>query len=155
MQNYLQNEKLLDEIGWNILDALQENGRLSYSELGRTVGLSTPAVAERVKKLEDAGIITGYHAEVNPEMAGLRVTAYIRIRIQGGDINRILKLIKKAEEIVECHRITGTGAFILKAHVSSILHLEKLIDSFTPYALTETSIVLSSPISKRSLRRVA
>ncbi|HWQ33562.1 MAG TPA: Lrp/AsnC family transcriptional regulator [Blastocatellia bacterium] len=144
----LESEKLLDEIGWKIVRELQENARLSYAELGRRVGLSIPAVTERVRKLEDAGIITGYHAEINPEKIGRPITAFIRMNIMG-DAPRLTAMLKEMPEIVECHRGTGGDSFILKASVASVHHLEKLIDGLLPFGMTTTSIVLSSPVVKR------
>jgi Lrp/AsnC family leucine-responsive transcriptional regulator len=144
----LESEKLLDEIGWKIVRELQENARLSYAELGRRVGLSIPAVTERVRKLEDAGIITGYHAEINPEKIGRPITAFIRMNILG-DAPRLTAMLKEMPEIVECHRGTGGDSFILKASVASVHHLEKLIDGLLPFGMTTTSIVLSSPVVKR------
>lgn len=148
-----ESEKLLDKIGWRLLHALQDNARLSYAELGRLVGLSTPATAERVRKMEDAGIITGYSAEVSAEQMGYPITAYVRMSIGGGEFTKITALLKKCREVVECHRVTGSGSFIIKVHVSSIAHLETLIDRLTPYGATETSIVLSSPVARRCLEQ--
>ncbi len=144
----LESEKLLDEIGWKIVRELQENARLSYAELGRRVGLSIPAVTERVRKLEDVGIITGYHAAINPEKIGRPITAFIRMNIMG-DAPRLTAMLKEMPEIIECHRGTGGDSFILKANVASVHHLEKLIDGLLPFGMTTTSIVLSSPVVKR------
>ncbi len=145
----LDSEKLLDEIGWKILRELQENARLSYAELGRRVGLSIPAVTERVRRMEDAAIITGYHAEVNPERVGLPITAFIRMNIVGDLTMKLTALLKELPEITECHRGTGGDSFIMKVNVASVHHLEKLIDRLLPYGTTTTSIVLSSPVAKR------
>lgn len=149
------SEFSLDEIGWRILRELQNNGRLSFAELGRAVGLSTPAVVERVRKMEDAGIIAGYRAEISAEKMGLPITAYIRMSIGGGEFTKITALLKECDEVVECHRVTGSGSFIIKAHAASIAHLEKLIDRLTPYGTTETSLVLSSPVTRRSIEKAA
>ncbi len=149
----LQNEKLLDEIGWRILRELQENARISFAELGRRVGLSIPAVTERVRKMEDAGIILGYHADVNPEKAGYPITAFIRMSIGGNVSTQIVALMKEMNEVEECHRSTGGDSFILKVRVASVAHLEHLIERLLPYGATTTSIVLSSPVTKRFLER--
>jgi Lrp/AsnC family leucine-responsive transcriptional regulator len=149
----LESEKLLDEIGWKILQELQENARLSFAELGRRVGLSIPAVTERVHRMEDAGIITGYHADVNPEKVGLPITAFIRMNIVGDMTPRLTAFLKELPEISECHRGTGGDSFILKVNVSSVHHLEKLIDQLLPFGTTTTSIVLSSPVAKRFIER--
>jgi Lrp/AsnC family transcriptional regulator, leucine-responsive regulatory protein len=147
------SEKLLDEIGWKILRELQENARLSFAELGRRVNLSIPAVTERVRRLEDAGIITGYHAEVNAEKIGLPITAFIRMNIVGDMTPRLTALLKELPEISECHRGTGGDSFIMKVNVASVHHLERLIDLLLPFGTTTTSIVLSSPVAKRTLEK--
>jgi Lrp/AsnC family leucine-responsive transcriptional regulator len=147
------DEKLLDDIGWRLLEELQEDARLSYTELGRRVGLSTPAVMERIHKMEDAGIITGYRAEVSPEKIGFQVTAFIRIGLKHEVLPRLDSLFKDIPEIVECHRVTGADSLILKVHVTSIPHLETVIQRITPYGMPATSIVLSTPAPRRRLDR--
>jgi Lrp/AsnC family transcriptional regulator, leucine-responsive regulatory protein len=149
----LESEKLLDEIGWKILQELQENARLSFAELGRRVGLSIPAVTERVRRMEDAGIITGYHADIDPEKVGLPITAFIRMNIVGDMTPRLTALLKELPEISECHRGTGGDSFIMKVNVASVHHLERLIDRLLPFGTTTTSIVLSSPVAKRFIER--
>ncbi len=150
----LENEKLLDDIGWHILQELQQNARLSFAELGRRVGLSIPAVTERVHRMEDAGIITGYHADVNPEKVGLPIIAFIRMNITGNVSSQIVGLMNDLTEVSECHRGTGGDSFIMKVRVSSIAHLENVIERLLPYGTTTTSIVLSSPVTKRLIERV-
>lgn len=145
----LDSETNLDNISWNILKELQSDARLTYAELGRRVGLTTPAVIERVKKLEDAGIITGYRAEIDTAKVGLPITAFIRMSISGVDYSHIVEVAKSSEEVLECHRGTGGDSFIMKVAVSSVEHLQNLIDKLTPYGITTTSIVLSSPVKKR------
>jgi Lrp/AsnC family leucine-responsive transcriptional regulator len=147
------DEKLLDDIGWRLLEELQEDARISYTELGRRVGLSTPAVMERIHKMEDAGIITGYRAEVSPEKIGFQVTAFIRIGLKHEVLPRLDSLFKEIPEIVECHRVTGADSLILKVHVTSIAHLETVIQRITPYGMPATSIVLSTPAPRRRLDR--
>ncbi|MFN0085211.1 MAG: Lrp/AsnC family transcriptional regulator [Blastocatellia bacterium] len=149
----LENEKLLDEIGWHILRELQESARISFAELGRRVGLSIPAVTERVRKMEDAGIIAGYHADVNPEKVGYPIAAFIRMSIGGNVSARIIALIREMNEVEECHRGTGGDSFIMKVRVASVAHLEHLIEQLLPFGTTTTSIVLSSPVTKRFLER--
>jgi Lrp/AsnC family transcriptional regulator, leucine-responsive regulatory protein len=147
------SEKILDEIGWKILRELQENARVSFAELGRRVNLSIPAVTERVRRLEDAGVITGYHAEVDAEKIGLPITAFIRMNIVGDMTPRLTALLKELPEISECHRGTGGDSFIMKVNVASVHHLERLIDRLLPFGTTTTSIVLSSPVAKRLIER--
>lgn len=137
---------MIDEIDWKILKELQENARLTFAELGRRVALTTPAVIERVRKLEDAGIITGYRAEIDTAKVGFPITAFIRMSITGVDYSHIIEVAKQANEVLECHRGTGGDSFIMKVAVADVEHLQTLIDKLTPYGITTTSIVLSSPV---------
>ena len=143
----------LDSIAWKILEALQQNARLSFAELGRKVSLSTPAVAERVHRLEEAGIITGYHATLNLTRIGLPIRVLLRLTIPGGDapIIRAIHAIKELPEIHRCHRITGAESFVIEADVVSIRHLEALIDRLSAFGATSTSTILSSPIERRAV----
>src|SRR5947207_15446157 len=146
----LENERLFDETGWHILEALQENARLSFSELGQRVGLSSPAVAERVRRMEDAGIITGYRAEVNTAKIGYPITAIIRISNSPGErCTRLTASTQEIPEVLECHRVTGSDSLIMKIMASSVEHLEALIDQFSAHGQLTTSIVLSTPVKRR------
>lgn len=147
----LDYERLLDRTGWQILMLLQQNARMSYSELGKCVGLSTPAVVERVRKLEDAGIITGYRAEVDPHKVGLPITAFLRARTVGGGSARLSELVKELPEVLECHRVTGSDCYILKAVLTSVEHMECLINQLQDHSEVITSIVLSSPVKGRAI----
>ena len=120
METNLRTDKLLDQIGWKLLQELQINGRLSYAELGRRVGLTTPAVVERVKRMEEAGIIVGYHADIDPMKVGMPITAFIRMSVVGDVFTRITAVVKNSPEVVECHRGTGADSFIMKVHVRSV-----------------------------------
>jgi Transcriptional regulators len=144
----LETEKLLDDIGWRILKELNENARLSFSELGRRVGLSVPAVTERVRRMEDVGVIKGYRVELDPAKIGFPITAFMRLSMVGDVYARLTSLVKDIPEVVECHRVTGGDSFILKVHVSSVEHLEELIDRFTPVASTVTTVVLSTLVDQ-------
>ena len=143
----LENAKLLDRIGWKILTAMQEDGRIQFAELGRRVGLSTPAVIERVRRLEDVGIITGYRVEIDRSKIGLPVCAFIRVRVIGDFIPRVTAAAREMSEVFECHRIAGEDTFLLKVCVPSAEALEKIIDRLTPYVATTTMLVFSSPVS--------
>ncbi len=143
----------LDETSWRILEQLQENGRMSFAELGRRVGLTLPAVAERVRRMEDAGVITGFRAEIDPARIGLPMAAFIRISIVGDVFARIAKAVRDMPEVLECHRGTGADSFTLKVVVESVQHLERLIDKLTPFGTTSTSIVLSTLVKNRSFTR--
>lgn len=147
----LPNLVELDAIAWKILECLQKNARLPFAELGRQVGLSTPAVAERVHRLEEAGVITGYHAAVNVAKLGIPIRILMRLTIPGGDlqISRTVSAIKELSEVSRCHRITGSESFVLEADVVSIRHMEALIDRLSALGATSTSTVLSSPVERR------
>ena len=139
----------IDEIDRNVLRELQQDARVSYAELGRRVGLTTPAVIERVRKLEDAGVITGYRAEIDPAKVGLPITAFVRMSITGVDYSHIIEVAESSNEVLECHRGTGGDSFIMKVAVASVEHLQQIIDKLTPYGITTTAIVLSSPVKRR------
>lgn len=140
----------LDQIDWKILTELQRDARLSYTQLGRRAGLSTPAVKQRVVRLEEAGIITGYHAAVTARLAGYPVAAFVRITVTGDErtAKRLAATAAELPEIMECHRCTGDHAFILKVEATSIAALEKLIDRLTAFGMTSTSLILSSPVER-------
>jgi len=142
---------MTDEIDRKILGLLQDDARISYAELGRRVGLTTPAVIERVRKLEDGGIITGYRAGIDAAKVGLPITAFIRMSITGVDYSHIIKVAQGSKEVLECHRGTGGDSFIMKVAVSSVEHLQEMIDRLTPYGITTTTIVLSSPVKQRAV----
>jgi Lrp/AsnC family transcriptional regulator, leucine-responsive regulatory protein len=141
----------LDPISWRLIESLQHNARQSFAELGRRVGLSTPAVAERIHRLEDAGVITGYHASLDLSKLGTPIHVLVRLTIPGGDqqVSRTVAVIKELPEIGRCHRITGDESFIIEANVVSIRHLEALIDRLSALGATSTSTILSSPVERR------
>lgn len=143
---------LLDTIGWKILGELQENPRISFAELGRRVGLSTPAVAERVRKLEEEGVIVGYRAEIDTAKIGLPMVAFVRVNLVGDALFGFPKKAATRPEVLEVHRVTGAESFIVKVAVADHAHLQAVLDSFMPYISTTTSIVLTSSISSRSLQ---
>ena len=147
----LKIERLLDSIGKAIVRELLKNGRISFSELGRVVGLSTPAVAERVRKMEEAGLITGYHAAVNGDLLGPSILAFIHLDIEPNLYDRVKKQVNQLPQVVECHHISGEGAFILKVVVASVGDLETLVAKFSPFGRTKTTIVLSSLAEKSPL----
>jgi Lrp/AsnC family leucine-responsive transcriptional regulator len=149
------DDALLDEIGWSILRELQQEARLSFHELGRRVGLSAPAAAERVRKLEDAGIILGYGAKVNPQKVGLPITAVIRMTTMKMPLPQGTDLISAFPELLVCHRVTGTDSYNLKVLVSSIPHLEQVINRLVPYGEPATSIVLSSLVEGQFVKQEA
>lgn len=145
-----QRQKL-DPTNVALLAELQRDARVSTAELGRRVGLSAPAAAERIARLEREGVIRGYRAELEPDALGYPLTAYVRIRPGPRHLHKIAELSRSAGEVVECHRITGEDCFLLRAHVRSVAHLEELIDRFAPFGQTITSIVQSSPVPGRGV----
>lgn len=132
-----------------LIDALVADARISNAELARLVGLSAPTVTERVRRLEEAGVIEGYAARINPAAIGLPIAAWLRIRPIPGELKRVAEILDRRPEIVACDRITGEDCFIAKAHVRSVGDLETLIDAIIPYAMTNTSIIQSSPVKPR------
>jgi Lrp/AsnC family transcriptional regulator, leucine-responsive regulatory protein len=142
---------LLDDINRRLLEELQRDGRVAFAELGRRVGLSAPAVAERVGRLEREGVITGYHADVDPRAIGYTLAAVVRIRPFARQIHKIPEIAAQTPEIVECERITGEDCFLLRLHVREMEDLEPVLDRFTPYGQTTTSIVHSAPVARRAL----
>jgi Lrp/AsnC family leucine-responsive transcriptional regulator len=142
------NEEI-DAVNRRVLEELQHDPRLTMSELGRRVGMSSPAVTERVRRLEEAGVIRGYRLDLNPVALGLPIAAYIRIRPNSGQLPRIAELAQQIPEVVECHRVTGEDCFILKVHIPAIDQLDRLLDSFLLYGSTTTNIIQSSPVPLR------
>ena len=140
-------EHLLDDIGWKILAELQQNARIPFAELGRIVGLSTPAVTERVHKMEDAGIIVGYRAHIDPAKVGLPLLAFVNVKVGGENLSRFMELAATHPEVLECHRVTGAESFLLKIVVADVSHLERLLDALMPYVATTTSMVLSTALA--------
>jgi Lrp/AsnC family leucine-responsive transcriptional regulator len=141
----------LDNTDLALLGELQEDARLTLAELGRRVGLSAPAVTDRLRRLEVGDVIAAYRTEVRPEALGLSLTSIIRIRPSPRQLQKVAELARATPEVVECHRITGEDCFFVKAHVRDVHHLEELIDRFTPYGQTTTSIVQSSPVPRRGV----
>jgi Lrp/AsnC family leucine-responsive transcriptional regulator len=143
----------LDRISWKIIEELQQNGRLSWAELGRRVGLTTPAVAERVYRLEKLGVIRGFHADISLERLGMPIQIFVRLSIAGPESTvRAFQLqVVKWQEVLECHRVTGSDSFIVKARVVSVVHLERLLDRLGHFGSTSTATVLSSPVLQRTI----
>jgi Lrp/AsnC family transcriptional regulator, leucine-responsive regulatory protein len=140
---------LLDEVNRRVLQELQADGRIGMAELGRRIGMSAPAVAERVQRLERAGVIAGYRAEIDPARVGFPVAAVVRIRPAPGQLQRIPEVARETPEVVECYRITGEDCYLIKLYLRAIDDLEEVLDRFTPYGLTTTSIIHSAPVPRR------
>jgi len=141
----------LDVIDQQILAELQFDARVSMAELGRRVGLSAPAVSERVVRLERGGVITGYHATVNPKAIGYPIAAVVRVRPAAQQLRKIPELALDTPEVVSCHRITGEDCFLLELHLRDMDDLEEILDRFVLFGQTTTSIVHSSPVARRPL----
>jgi Lrp/AsnC family leucine-responsive transcriptional regulator len=141
----------LDETNRRLLVELQGNARLSLAELGRRVGLSSPAVAERLARLEGDGTILGYRAELDPRALGYPLSVVLRVRPAPRQLHQVGEVAKATPEVVECRRITGEDCYVMTAHVRSVEHMEELIDRFTGYGQTTTSIVQSSPVPRRGI----
>jgi Lrp/AsnC family leucine-responsive transcriptional regulator len=138
-------------VGWKLLLLLQENARRTFSELGREVGLSAPAVAERVRRLEEAGLIAGYHAVVRWERAGWPITALVRLSGISSEAPAVAGAIAAMPEVLACHRVTGEDSYILTVIAVSTQHLEQIVDALIPYGRVTTSLVLSSPVRRRTV----
>jgi len=141
----------LDATDRRLLVELQADARLSLAELGRRVSLSSPAVAERLKRLEQDGVITGYRAEVDPRRLGYGLGVMIRIRPAPRQLADVAELARQTPEVVECHRVTGDDCYVMTAYVSDVEHLEVVIDQFAAYGQTTTAIMQSSPVPRRGL----
>lgn len=148
--NGLQSESpLLDDVNRHLLDILSQDPRLTTSELARRVGMSAPAVRERVARLEQAGVIRGYRLDVDPAALGLPVTAWVRIRPGPGQLSKVADLARRVPEVSECHRISGDDCFLLKVHVPRIEALEEVLDQFLLYGQTTSSFIVSTPVPPR------
>lgn len=149
--NERQNGIVTDATNLRLLAELQQDARLSLAELGRRVGLSSPAVAERLKRLEDDGVITAYRAQVDPRRLGYSLGVVIRIRPAPRQLRDVAQLARDTPEVVECHRVTGDDCYVMTAYVRDVEHLEEVIDQFAAYGQTTTSIMQSSPVPRRGL----
>lgn len=136
----------LDAIDRQLLEELQENARISYAELARRVHLSTPAVTERIRRMEESGVILRYRAIVDPAKLGFPVRAFVKVTVAGDRISSFARLARKVPEILECHRVTGNESFLVHVAVRDMNHLERVLDALMPYVSTNTSMVLNSPV---------
>ena len=138
-----------DAIDLRLLEELTADGRVGMAELGRRVGMSAPAVAERVGRLERAGVIAGYRAELDPRALGYAVSAIVRVRPAPGRLQRIPEVARETPEVTECYRITGEDCYLMRLHLRAVDDLERVLDRFTPLGLTTTSIIHSAPVPRR------
>ncbi len=144
----------IDDLNWRILECLQENARISFADIGRKIGLTPPAVAERVKKMEDLEILEGYTAKVSHAKTGYQLKAIITLRAFMGKLKPFLVAVTGFEEVINCYRITGNENIVMEVVLKDQFHLEKFIDKLIRYGETRTHIILSNvvtnaPLSKR------
>jgi Lrp/AsnC family leucine-responsive transcriptional regulator len=146
-------DRLMDATNWRIVQILQEEARISFAELGRRVNLSSPAVAERVERLEAAGIIEGYHARVNTAKVGYPIRAIIRVDTQGRDnVPRNTEMLQRMPEVLECHRITGPDCYYISIAAADMERLQCVIDQISTMGRTTTSMVLGSPVAHKVIQ---
>jgi Lrp/AsnC family transcriptional regulator, leucine-responsive regulatory protein len=141
----------IDATNLRLLEELQADARLTMAELGRRVGLSAPAVVERVQRLEQEGVIEGYRARVSPRALGFSLSAILRVRPAPRELRKVADVARDTAEVVECHRITGEDCYLMKLHVRDVEHLEEVIDRFATFGQTTTSIMQSSPVPGRGV----
>jgi Lrp/AsnC family leucine-responsive transcriptional regulator len=142
---------LLDDVNRRLLTELIADPRISMSALGRRLGMSAPAVTERLQRLERAGVVRGYRVDVDPAALGLPVTAFARIRPVAGQLAKVAELARELPQVSECHRITGEDCFLVKVHAPAVDRLEEVLDRFLLYGQTVTSIVVTTPVPPRPL----
>ena len=145
----------VDNTDWGIVEALQDDARLTWAELGRRVNLSPPAVAERVKRLEEQGVIKGYRAEIDLARLGLPMQAVIRIvTSSAAECNNLGARLKEVPEVLECYRVTGSDSYVIRVALRSMEHLEGLLERVGPtYGDTITAMVLSTPVTSKPVGR--
>jgi Lrp/AsnC family leucine-responsive transcriptional regulator len=141
----------IDRTDWRLLEELQRDGRATFADLARAVAMSPSAVAERVRRLEETGVIAGYRAVVDPERVGLQVMAMVRLRYPTGNYRPFHALLDSTPEIIEAHHVTGEDCFVLKVLTRSMRHLEEVTGRISGLGPVTTSVVYSSPLPGRAL----
>jgi len=142
----------IDVLNWKILRCLQLNARLSNAEIGRQVGISSPAVSERIRKMEDTGIINGYSTIISPFECGYQLKAIITLRAFMGKLKPFLSKVKTYNEVVNCYRITGNENIVMEVVLKNQKHLEVFIDQLISYGETKTQIVLSHVVENNEIK---
>jgi Lrp/AsnC family leucine-responsive transcriptional regulator len=149
-----ETKKQLDETNWQLLEALQQNARLSYSELGQRVGLTAPAVAERMRKMEEQGIITGYTASVDLTQLGLPIVALVRLVPAAGlHCRSLASAVSELPEVLECYRVAGNDQVLVKVAATSMTHLDNVLDQLAVYGQPATSITFAQPKKQQVITR--
>jgi Lrp/AsnC family leucine-responsive transcriptional regulator len=146
-----KSANVLDDVNVQLLDELQADPRITMSALARQVGMSAPAVTERVQRLEQAGVIKGYALLVDPAALGYPVTVFVRVRITTGRLDRFSAYLATVPEVVEGYRITGEDCYLLKVHIPSLDDLAELLDRFLMHGSTTSSVVVGTPVPARPL----
>lgn len=142
----------MNELNWKILKCIQLSARLSHTEIGRRVGISSPAVSERIKKMEDAGIIESYNTLVSPFEVGYQLKAIITLRAFMGMLKPFLEKVKTYDEVINCYRITGNENIVMEVVLKHQKHLESFIDQLIVYGETKTQIVLSHVVKHNEVK---
>ncbi len=143
----------IDDLNWKILECLQANARESFAEIGRKVGLTPPAVAERIKKMEDLEILVSYHAIVSHAKTGYALRAIITLRAFMGKLKPFLAMVGSLNEVLNCYRITGEENIVMEVVLVDQFHLEKFIDKLIQYGETKTHIILSDVVSRAPISK--
>ena len=144
-------ESLLDERNLQLLKLLRGDPRMSISELARRVGMSAPAVRERIQRLEESGVIAGYRVDIDPRALGYTIAAFVRIKPIPGQLPNIIELAQRLPQVTECHRVTGEDCFIVKIYLESLDTLDRILDQFLVFGNTATMLVQSTPVAARGL----
>lgn len=142
----------IDKLNWTILEMLQRNARLSHAELGRAVGLSSPAIAERIRKMEDFGILDSYRAKINYTKVGYQLKALITLRAFMGRLQAFMSKVTDFNEVINCYRVTGNENILMEVVLKDQMHLQEFIDNLITYGEVKTYIILSNLVSNNPIR---
>ena len=149
--NLYSSDSLLDEHNLQLLELLRGDPRMSVSEMARRVGMSAPAVRERIQRLEECGVISGYRVDIDPRALGYAIAAFVRIKPMPGQLPNIVELAQRLPQVSECHRVTGEDCFLVKIHLESLDTLDRILDQFLAFGNTATMLVQSTPVAPRGL----
>jgi Lrp/AsnC family leucine-responsive transcriptional regulator len=141
---------LSDQRNIELIKLLQEDPRMPVTELARRIGMSAPAIKERLTRLEEAGVIRGFQLDLDPKALGMPILIFVRVRPMPGQLTKIVELAQSMREVAECHRITGEDCFIMKIHLDALENLDRILDRFLVHGQTTTSIVQSTPVVLRA-----
>lgn len=149
--NLYPPDSLLDERNLQLLELLRGDPRMPVSEMARRVGMSAPAVRERIQRLEESGVIAGYRVDIDPRALGYAIAAFVRIKPTPGQLPNIIALAQRLPQVSECHRVTGEDCFLVKIHLESLDTLDAILDQFLAFGNTATMLVQSTPVPPRGL----